>query len=160
MAAVVTFQFPARGCLPPVKLTWYEGMQPPRPVELEDGASLPAEGGAIFKGTKGHLVTGVTGLDLPQLFPAAIRKEMKLPAQTLPRVPGSHELDWVRACKSGTRAGADFGYSGPLTEICLLGNVAKRVEARILWDSEKLKITNLPDANKYIRTEYRNGWSL
>ncbi len=136
LAAVVTFQFPARGSFPPVKLSWYEGMQPPRPLDLEDGASLPAEGGAILHGTKGTLVTGVTGLDLPQLIPAARRKEMKPPARTLPRVQGSHELDWVRACKAGDRAGADFAYAGPLTEICLLGNVAKRVETRILWDSE------------------------
>ena len=85
---------------------------------------------------------------------------MTPPAQTLPRVQGSHELDWVRACKAGTRAGADFAYAGPLTETCLLGNIAKRVETRILWDAEKLEITNLPDANKYIRTAYRNGWSL
>ena len=113
LAAVVTFQFPAHGSLPPVKLSWYEGMQPPRPLDLGDGASLPAEGGAIFHGTKGTLVTGVTGMDLPQLIPAARRKETKPPAQTLPRVQGSHELDWVRACKSGTRAGADFAFLRP-----------------------------------------------
>ena len=87
-------------------------------------------------------------------------KELKLPDKTLPRVTGSHELDWVRACKTGQPAGADFAYSGPLTEICLLGNVAKRVDARIVWDAEKLKVTNLPDANQYVRTTYRPGWSL
>ena len=79
LAAVVTFLFPARGSLPPVKLSWYEGMQPPRPLDLEDGARLPAEGGAIFRGTKGTLVTGVTGMDLPQLIPAASRKETNPP---------------------------------------------------------------------------------
>ena len=160
LAAVVTFQFPARVNLPPVKLSWYEGMQPPRPLALDDGATLPAEGGVIFHGTNGTLVTGVTGMDLPKLIPTARRKEITPPVKTLPRVQGSHELDWVRACKAGTRAGADFAYAGPLTEICLLGNVAKRVGTRILWDAEKLEITNLPDANTYIRTAYRNGWSL
>jgi predicted dehydrogenase len=160
LAAVVTFQFPARGDKPPVKVTWYEGMRPPRPAELEDGASLPAEGGAIFKGTKGALVAGVTGADLPQIIPSSRKKELTLPERTLPRVSGSHELDWVRACKSGTPAGADFSYSGPLTEICLLGNIAKRVDSRIVWDAENLKITNMPGANKYIRSEYRKGWAL
>ena len=128
LAAVVTFQFPARGSLPPVKLRWYEGMQPPRPVELEDGASLPAEGGAIFKGTKGTLVTGVTASTCPSSSQRQEGKRRKPPAQTLPRVQGSHELDWVRACKAGTQAGADFAFAGPLTETCLLGNIAKRVE--------------------------------
>jgi hypothetical protein len=66
----------------------------------------------------------------------------------------------VRACKTGDPAGADFSYSGPLTEICLLGNIAKRVDTRIHWDAENLKITNLPDANQYVRTEYRKGWTL
>ena len=84
----------------------------------------------------------------------------KLPAKTLPRIRGSHEMEWVHACKEGRAADADFAYSGPLTEICLLGNVAKRVNSRILWDAENLKITNLPEANKYVRTEYRTGWSL
>ena len=65
-----------------------------------------------------------------------------------------------RACKSGEQAGADFGYSGPLTEICLLGNIAKRVDARIEWDAANMKVTNLPEANHYVRTEYRQGWTL
>ena len=70
-------------------------------------------------------------------------------------------MDWVRACKAGSRAGADFSYSGPLTETCLLGNIAKRVESRIVWDAENLQDhQQLPDANKYVRTEYRKGWSL
>jgi predicted dehydrogenase len=160
LAAVLTFMFPARHVLPAVKLTWYEGMQAPRPPELPDGVRLPAEGGAIFKGTKGLLVSGVTGLDLPKLIPAHEQKAIKPAPSTSPRDQGAHEKDWVRACKSGGRAGADFAYSGPLTEICLLGNIAKRVEARIVWDAAKLRITNINDANKYIRTEYRKGWSL
>ena len=161
LAAIVTFQFPARGCLPPVKLTWYEGTRPPRPADLEDGANLPAEGGAIFKGTKGTIVTGrLRRRACPTLPRGEEEGDETTRARRLPRVQGSHELDWVRACKSGTRAGADFAFAGPLTEICLLGNVAKRVETRIVWDAEALKVTNLPEANKYIRTEYRNGWSL
>jgi len=68
------------------------------------------------------------------------------------------ELDCVRACKSGEPAGSDFAYSGPLTETCLLGNIAKRVDARIEWDAANLKVTNLPEANRYVRTEYRKGW--
>ena len=38
--------------------------------------------------------------------------------------------------------------------------IAKRVDTRIHWDAENLKITNLPDANQYVRTEYRKGWKL
>ena len=106
---------------------------------------------------KGSDPEGIQGDDRDRalrLEPAAIdpgvqeaRREVPRP-ELCPRVQGSHEMDWVRACKSGTRAGAHFSYSGPLTEICLLGNVAKRVQTRILWDAETLKVTNLPEANK------------
>jgi predicted dehydrogenase len=160
LAAIVTYQFPARGDLPPVKLTWYEGLRAPRPLELEDGRRMGhIEGGSLFKGTKGKLVGGVYGED-PRLIPESRMKEYKLPPKTIPRVEGSHEQDWVRACKAGKQAGADFEYSGLLTEICLLGNIAKRMDARIEWDGPNLKVTNLPEANKYVRTTYREGWTL
>ncbi len=159
LSAIVTFQFPARQGLPPLKLTWYEGTRPPRPAQLEAGQNMPDEGGVIFKGSKGVLMCGVYG-DSPRLIPEAAMHALERPAKTLPRVKGSHEMDWVSAAKTGVQPGAHFGYSGPLTETCLLGNIAKRVDSRIEWDAANLKITNVPDANKYVRTEYRKGWSL
>lgn len=159
LSAIVTYRFPGRDKLPPVKLTWYEGTRTPRPEDMEDGLAAPSEGGLIFKGTKGRLMCGVSG-DNPVLLPESLRHEYKRPAKTIPRVKTSHEMDWVRACKTGEPAGSNFAYSGPLTEICLLGNIAKRVDARIEWDAVNLKVTNLPEANKYVRATYRPGWSL
>jgi predicted dehydrogenase len=159
LSAIVTFRFPARGDLPPVKLTWYEGTRPPRPEDLEQDRKMPDEGGALIKGTKGTIMFGVYG-NSPRIFPESKMKEVKLPEKTIPRVSGTHEQDWVRACKSGQPAGADFAYSGPLTETCLLGNVAKRIDGRIEWDAANLRVTNSPEANRLVRTEYRKGWSL
>ncbi|MCY3024153.1 MAG: Gfo/Idh/MocA family oxidoreductase [Planctomycetota bacterium] len=159
LSAIVTYKFPARENLPPLKLTWYEGTRPPRPEELEDGRKMPDEGGMVFKGTKGKIMGGVYG-ESPRLIPESLMKDYKRPEKTIPRVTCSHEQEWVQACKAGRPGGAGFHYSGPLTEICLLGNIAKRVDARIEWDAENLKVTNLADANKYVRTEYRKGWSL
>jgi predicted dehydrogenase len=159
LSAIVTYHFPARPDMPPLKLTWYEGTRPPRPEGLEDGRRMPAEGGVLFKGTGGTIMCGVYG-DSPRIIPEAKMQEADLPEKTIPRVKGSHEQDWVRACKTGDPAGADFSYSGPLTETCCLGNIAKRVDTRIEWDVENLKITNLPDANRYVQREYCQGWSL
>ncbi|MEN6576760.1 MAG: Gfo/Idh/MocA family oxidoreductase [Phycisphaerales bacterium] len=160
IASIVTYQFPAREGFPPLKLTWYDGLRAPRPPELEDGRQFGhTEGGALFRGTKGKLVGGVYG-ESPRLIPESRMKQYKLPPRTIPRVGDSHEQDWVRACKNGQRAGADFEYSALLTEICLLGNVARRVDARIEWNGPEMRVTNLPEANKYIRTEYREGWKL
>jgi predicted dehydrogenase len=159
LSAVITFHFPARDEMPPLKLTWYEGTRPPRPADLEDGRRMPAEGGVLFKGTKGTIMCGVTG-GSPRIIPEAKMQEAKLPEKTIPRVRGSHEQDWVRASKAGEPAGADFAYSGPLTEFCCLGNIAKRVDTRIEWDAENMKVTNMPEANKFVKTEYRAGWKL
>ncbi len=159
LSAIVTYHFPARDDLPPVKLTWYEGTRPPRPADLEDGRKLPAEGGVVFKGTKGSIMCGVYG-NSPRIIPEAKMQAAERPERTIPRVQGSHEQDWIRACKSGEPAGADFSYSGPLAETCCLGNIAQRVDTRIEWDAENMKVTNLPDANKYVQEEYRTGWEL
>ena len=160
VASIVTYRFGARGDMPPVKLTWYDGLRAPRPMELEDGRVLGnVEGGALFKGSKGKLMAGVYG-EGARLIPESRMKEYKQPPKSIPRVKGSHEQDWVRACKEGRPAGADFEYSGLLTEVCLLGNVARRVDARIEWDAKNMKVTNIPEANKYVRTQYREGWSL
>ena len=159
LANIVTFRFPARDPFPPLKLTWYEGLRPPRPAELTDDRNWPSEGGSLIKGTQGIIMAGVYG-DSPRIIPETRMKEVQLPEGTLPRVEGSHEQDWVRACKTGQPAGADFAYSGPLTETCLLGNVAKRMDRRIEWDAEKLQVTNLAEANAHIHPPYREGWSL
>ena len=159
LSAIVTYRFPARDEMPPLKLTWYEGTRPPRPEELQDGRRMPAEGGVLFKGSEGTILCGVTG-DSPRIIPEAKMREAKLPDKTLPRVAGSHEQDWVRACKTGARAGADFSYAGPLTELCCLGNIAQRVDARIHWNAEKMEVTDLPEANRYVGREYRKGWEL
>ena len=123
---------------------------------------MPTEGGALFKGSKGTLMCGVYG-DSPRLIPEDAMRSFARPKPSLPRIPGGssgHEMDWVRAAKAGSQPEAHFGYSGPLTETCLLGNIAKRMDKPIEWDAASLKIKNSPEANQYIRTEYRSGWSL
>ena len=161
LSSIVTYEFPTSLDGKPVKVTWYEGTRPPRPRELEDGRKMPDQGGAIFKGEKGMIWCGVYG-DSPRIIPEKRMRELvkSLPPKRIPRLKGEHEQDWVKAIKEGRKAGADFEYSGPLTEICLLGNVAKRADARLLWDHEKMEITNNPDANKWLRTPYREGWTL
>lgn len=156
---IITFRFPARGELPPVKLTWYEGTRPPRPPELEASRSMPKEGGALFRGSKGLIMCGVYG-EGPRLIPEAAMQAFARPPKSLPRIVGTHEMDWVNAAKAGRQPGAHFGYSGQLTETCLLGNIAKRMDARIEWDAVTMQITNLTAANQYVRSEYRQGWSL
>ncbi len=160
LAAIVTFKFPAREDLPPVKVTWYEGLEPPRPDELEEGRQLPAEGGVLIKGEKGTIMAGVYG-DSPRLIPESAMKAAQLPEKTLPRIEGTHEQDWIRACKSRGQADASFDYSSGLTEVALLGNLARKFPGRVLrWDAAAMAVTNVPEAAEWVRRPYREGWTL
>lgn len=163
LAEIVTYQFPARGQLPPVKLVWYDGgLMPPRPKELESGRMMGDEsGGCLFVGKKGLLMCG-TYAENPRLVPEDLMRSYKRPAKTIPRSPGIHE-EWVAAIKAGKKSTTDFEYSGKLTEVMLLANIAVRMQESktvIEWDAEKMEFTNLPEANKFLDKEYRAGWSL
>ncbi|MCC6694745.1 MAG: Gfo/Idh/MocA family oxidoreductase [Candidatus Hydrogenedentes bacterium] len=160
IACIVRYEFPARGAMPPVTLTWYDGVRAPRPKELSKDDELGhPEGGTLFKGSEGFLTCGVYG-ENPRLLPASRMKEFTPPAPSLPRVQGKHEDDWLNAIKNGTKAGADFSYSGPLTEVCLLGNVAKRMGTKLEWDPVGMKFPNMAEADPFVKTVYREGWSL
>ncbi len=162
-AEVVTYEFPARGEMGPVKLTWWDGgIMPPRPPELEDGRMMGDEGGGVlFRGNKGLLMCSVYGQN-PRLIPETRMEEYKRPEKTIPRSPGIRE-EWIEAIKKGEKSTTDFSYSGPLTEVMLLANVAVRVKesrTKLLWDGEKMEFTNLPEANAFLHFTCRPGWSL
>jgi hypothetical protein len=160
LASIVRYQFPARGNLPPVTLTWYDGgLMPARPPELEDGRRFGEADDNLFVGDKGKMLGH-------RLIPESRMKEYKKSPQTLPRSPGHHQ-EWINACKGGPPAGSNFNVAGPLAEVVLLGNIAIRLGQKLYenglklyYDGPNMKITNLPEANQYIRSEYRQGWTL
>jgi len=164
-SSIIRYQFPARGNLPPVNLIWWDGgLIPPRPPGLEPDEVLgDGDGGSVFIGETGVLICGCYGRN-PRVFPAEKMQALPRSPQKLERVPGSidgHEKDWVRACKDGKPASTSFEYAGPLSEVVLMGNLAVRFPNRILlWDGEKMKVTNEPAADAYVRRQYREGWTL
>lgn len=162
VSAVVTFEFPAREGMPPVTVTWYTGLHIPRPAGVPSGEQIgDATGGVLFIGSEGMMTCDTYG-ERPRLLPASRMEGFTPPEPSIPRIEGeSIEADWVQAIRNGTRACADFGFSGPLSEICALGNIAKHYEdTAIEWDAKTMTVTNNDDANKYVRTSYRDGWSL
>jgi hypothetical protein len=86
-------------------------------------------------------------------------KDYKFPPQFLTRSPG-HYHDWIRACKGGDAACSNFGVAGPFTEWILLGVLALRFPGKLEWDSAKMRVTNVAEANQYIRPKFRKGWTL
>jgi predicted dehydrogenase len=159
VASMVTYQFPARGDLPPVKLVWYDGgLRPPRPDGLIDQAMM-GDNGRMLVGDKGFILGNA-------VWPQSRRDAYKAPEKTIPRSPG-HYVEWIQAAKGGKPAGSNFDFAGPLAEAVLLGNVALRVQlrkeltlAKLEWDPKEMKCPNLPQASQFVKREYREGWSL
>jgi predicted dehydrogenase len=164
LASIVRYDFPARGDMPSVKFTWYDGgLKPPRPEELEENLPLKGDGeeedeGLLFIGDRGKILCGFNGGN-PKLIPEAKMKSYKQPPKTLPRSPGN-EREWLDACKgSKVKPGGNFEFSGMVTETLLLGNVATRAGRRLNWDRSNLKV-NSDSAQKFVSPERRAGWEL
>jgi len=165
--AVIEYLFTAPGGGSQLKLTWYDGGRKP-PAKLVKKPVLPATNGVILVGDKDTLfVPKYWG---PGTFLSGAKLEdFKNVPQTLPSAPGAddegkidrlHRLEWIAACKGGPPALSNLDYAAPLVESVLLGNVALRAGTKIEWDAKEMKVTNVPEANRYVRREYRKGWEL
>jgi predicted dehydrogenase len=159
---IITYEFPAKGKRGPVTMFWYSGMEHiPRPKDLDQGRDVVATG-AVVLGDKGSIMYGSHGAGGVRIIPEAKMKAYKLPAKTLPRVPrGNHQGDWLAAIRKGRKAGSDFSYGGPLSELAMLGVIAiKMAGTKLEYDAENTKFPNCPEADKYINPPYRAGWTL
>ncbi len=151
---VVDYEYAARGARPPVRLTWYHGDR--RPAEFAEG-KLPKWGnGVLFVGDKGMLLTDYNS---HRLLPEERFKGLVPPEKTIAPSIGHHQ-EWIKACKEGGPTLCNFDYAGALTEAVLLGNVAYRTGKKLDWDPAALAASNAPEAQRYIRREYRKGWAL
>ncbi len=210
--STIRYEFPARGNMPPVRLTWYDGMkETPKISGVPDGellgdlpfvrepraaaddddddaprsrrrrpfngfigrvfnwerfekakndpdAIVPEPDGSVFIGDKGIITTGTYG-EQTRLLPVEKMKEYQFPDPLQTRSPG-HYRDWIRACKGGDPSCSNFNIAAPFVEWMLLGVVALRVEGKLEWDAAKMRFTNNPEANKYLKPAFRKGWSF
>ena len=151
---VIDWEHPARGDMPPVNLTWYDGIQRP---ESPEGFDLNKWGlGVLFIGDKG-MVLADYGKHF--LLPEDKFKDFQRPEPSIPPSLGHHQ-EWIHGCKTGEPTTCNFDYSGKLVEHNLLGNVAYRAGKKLEWDPVNLKAKNCPEADQFIRREYRTGWVL
>ena len=135
-------------------MTWYQGEEKP---EIWKEGGIPQWGsGHLFIGDKGMLLSDY-GKHL--LLPEKDFADFEPPEPFLPRI-ASHYGEWLDACRNGTETSANFHYSGLLTEANHLGNVAFRTGKKLEWNAEQMRATNAPEADQFIRREYRQGWRL
>jgi predicted dehydrogenase len=157
---IVTFEFPAKGKRGPVTLNWYSGTEHiPRPEDFEKDENDVGIG-AIVMGDQGKIVYGSHGAGGVHLVPEKRMQEFQRPAKTIPRVK-DHHSDWIEAIRNGKKAGSDFSYGGPLSELAMLGVIAIKLSGtKLEWDAEKMQFKNCSEANSFINPPMRDGWSL
>ena len=164
--------FTAEKTLP---LNWYDGDERP-PADLQTLIDLATPAGVAPAGTKGipnkrqpsadnqgSVIIGTAGVlhvphrGVPKLHPAARFADYTLPE----REQGDHWQEWANACMNGRRTGANFDYSGPLTEAVLLGCIATRFpNTTLAWNVASLQFDRGHGANHYLRSTYRKGWEV
>lgn len=153
----ITWTFPGNELTTGRELTveWFDGeFYPPKDIRalysLED---YPPES-AMLVGTEGALLYQLGRS--PTLLPEAKFEKLERPKFE----PRDHYHHFVDACLGLTKTESYFAQTGPMTESILLGTVAIRLPGQKLeWNHEQMKVTNLADANRFLRRKYREGWS-
>jgi predicted dehydrogenase len=181
----IRWDIPARGTMPPMKAFWYEGLNktgdvknikrnsavqgsdrnfPPLLAELQkqypDEEMDKPDSGTLYVGEKGVLYTATYGGRM-HILPLEKMDQIKQPPRTLPR-PKNIFADFLDACREGKKeTSADFDYGARLTEFTLLGNLAQHagVGNKVEWNGPKMKVSNLPRLNEWLKRPYRKGWA-
>ena len=149
-----TYEYGARGTMPPCRLTWHQGSMKPK---IWEEKGIPQWGdGCLFIGSKGMLLADY-GKHV--LLPEDKFRDFKRPAPSIEESIG-HHAEWLRACKTGAPTTCHFEYSGALTEANHLGNVAYRCGKKLVWDAAAMKATNAPEADAFLARQYRKGWEI
>jgi predicted dehydrogenase len=156
---IAKYDYPARGEMPAVKLTWYDSGRKPEllaTLKRQDGSPLEFKSGQLFVGSHGMLISDY---NRHFLLPEAKFADYQRPEPSIPKSLGHHR-EWIEAIKTGSPTLSNFDYAGALTEAVMLGTVAYRCGQPIEWDSANLKVTNVPAAEQFVHKEYRKGWTL
>ena len=165
--AKITYEFPARGDMPPVKLIWYEGANKGQkllpPAELGHGEKFP-DSGSLVVGEKGVLFSPSDYGSHWTLLPKKNFDGYKKPALKGPsnnKDDLGMKMEWVAGIKGGPAPYSNFEFASMITEMLMLGNVAVKLGKKLDWDGPNLKVTNVKEAEALIKAAtYRKGWTL
>lgn len=153
----VLVDLPARGELPPVRLTVNAASRPSPDLML---GYPQGQWGDLLVGSKGSIYSDNPWNNNFVLLPEAKFEDVKHgPPQSLPR-GREHVREWTEACKGNGQTFSSFAVGGPLTELMQLINLSTLFEAALDYDPISGRILNLRAANEMLHRKYRPGWSL
>jgi hypothetical protein len=161
MGSSTRFKYPANGDRPAMDVIWYDGgIRPRLPDELiANTEELPAEG-MMFVGEKGKILCGFN-VQNPRLF-SKKKKPVSAPTQAVNSYAQNKMVDalslFATNCKAGTQYPGSFPEAEALTEAVNFYSASLRSGHLLKYDATSKQITNVPDANKYLKRDYRTGW--
>ena len=166
-ACTIRMRFAAKGERPALDIFWYDGgIKPPVPEELMAEDKELAEEGMLFVGDKGKILGGFRGENAQLISQGSSRsdgaaKESPEPDRRQDRDRSRRDAAWISSFKGGPASYGDFLLAQPISDAINLAAISLRLGGRrLLWNSTSSKITNIPEANRYLTREYRPGWEL
>ncbi len=176
VACTIRMRFAAKGGRPALDIFWYDGgIKPPVPEELMAEDKELAEEGMLFVGDKGKILGGFRA-ENPQLIPdekmRAYRAANNIPdpapperrqsgdQDNRPRVSARDRRGLTRS-RAGRAATGTSMLAGPICDAIGLAAISLRLGGRrLLWDAAAAKITNVPEGNRLLTRDYREGWKI
>ena len=173
-SSTIEFKFPARGDMPPVDITWYDGLDnipavpegygtmeldpniPPvaggkiQPAKLNPGKIIYTDDLTFKGGSHGSTLT---------IIPESKAKEMAPRLPEVPKSPSNHFANFLLSCQGVEKPRSPFSIAGPLSQVFCLGVIAQQLNAHLKFDPETKQFTNSPVANLLLRRGIpRKGW--
>ncbi|GAB3423562.1 Gfo/Idh/MocA family protein [Niabella aquatica] len=173
-SSTILFRFPQRNGMPPVDITWYDGLDnlPPLPPGYSVSAAdpnIPATNQENARQTKlnpGKIIYskelvfkgGSHGSTLT-IIPEEKAREMAGRLPEVPPSPSNHFKNFLLACNGLEKTRSPFEIHGPLSQVFSLGVLAQRLNTQLFFDSRLKQITNNAFANAMLTgLPPRKGW--
>lgn len=173
-SSTILFRFAARGNMPPVDVTWYDGLDnlPPLPEgfgKSELAANIPATNQGEYRDsdlnpgkiiyTKDLIFKGGSHGSTLSIIPEKRAKEMEGMLPPVPQSPSNHYVNFLRAIRGEEKTRSPFEINGVLSQVFCLGVIAQRLNADLYFDTRLKQFTNNQFANAMLAGSLpRKGW--
>ena len=173
-SSTIEFKFPARGEMPPLDITWYDGLDnipavPEGYGKLELDPNIPPVNGGKIQPAKlnpGKIIysdeltfKGGSHGSILKIIPESKAKEWESRLPKVPESPSNHFANFLLACQGLEKTRSPFSIAGPLCQVFCLGVIAQKLNAKLKFDPETKQFTNSPIANLLLRRGIpRKGW--
>lgn len=174
MSSTIEFKFPKRGDMPPVVITWYDGVDniPPVPEgygKMELDPNIPAVAGGKIQPARLNPGKEIYSKELTfkggshgstlTIIPDEKAKELEKSLPEVPESTSNHFANFLLACQGKEQTRSPFEISGPLSQVFCLGVAAQRLNRKIVFDRDTKRVTNDAFADAFLIGEPpRKGW--